>query len=111
MAKEAVKIHEGDVIDYEATGAIANGDVVVFDANVGVAYDDAVLGDTIAVAMKGVFMIPANTTDVIAVGNVLYFHPTNREVTIVSAGAIACGTAVTAKAGATAGSVYVRLNG
>ena len=110
MAKEAVKIQEGGVIDYTAGATIANGDVIPFAAGrIGVALDDAVSGDTISVAIEGVFEITAATADEIAVGAEVYFDATNRVLTTTSTDNTLAGMATTAKAAAAAGSVYVKI--
>lgn len=110
MAKEAVKIQEGGVIDYTAAGTLANGDVIPFTAGrVGVALDDAVSGDTISVALEGVYEITATTADAIVVGAAVYFDATARTVTTTATSNTLAGMATTAKAGATAGSVYVKI--
>lgn len=109
MAKEAVKVIEGAVIPYTAAAAIANGDVVAFTSHIGVAYGDAAIGDSISVAIEGVFEITAATADTVAVGDDLYFDTTGRNLTTVSTSMIPAGMAVTAKAGAAAGTVQVKL--
>ncbi len=111
MAKEAVKIQEGGVIDYTAAATIANGDVIPFADSCGVALDDAVSGDAISVALEGVWEITANTANTIAVGAILYFDAVDRDVTTDEDTGTnkRAGIATTAKAGATAGSVYVKI--
>lgn len=109
MAKEAVKIQEGGVIDYTAGATIANGDVVPLTDRVGVALDDAVSGETISLALEGVFEVSATTADTFAVGTVAYFDAATRKVTTVVTANTAAGIAVTAKAGATAGVVNVKI--
>ena len=109
MAKEAVKIQEGGVIDYTAGGTIANGDVVPLTDRVGVALDDAVSGDTISLALEGVFEITATTANTFAIGTVVYFDASARSVTTVSTSNTPAGIAVTAKAGSAAGTVNVKI--
>lgn len=109
MSKEATKVQEGGVIDYTASGTISNGDVVPLTTMVGVALDDAVSGDTISLAIAGVFKIDAATADTVAVGDALYFDASNRVVTKTSTSNTPAGTAVTAKAGSTAGTVNVKI--
>ncbi len=110
MAKEAIKVQVGETINYEATATIANGDVIPFAANrIGVARDDAITGEIIAVALTGVWTIAATTADAVAVGDVLYFDATAREVTTTAASNMVAGMAITAKAGATAGTVDVLI--
>ncbi len=110
MSKQATKIQEGGVIDYTAGATIANGDVVVFAyPSVGVALDDAVSGDVISVAIEGVFEMTAKTADTVAVGALLYWDDSANELTTTSTSNTAAGMAITAKAGATAGSVYFKI--
>lgn len=109
MAKEAVKIQEGGVIDYTAGGTIANGDVVPLTDRVGVALDDAVSGDVISLALEGVFEITGATADTFAIGTVVYFDATARNVTTVATANTPAGIATTAKAGAVAGTVNVKI--
>ena len=110
MAKEATKIQEGAVVDYTATGTIANGDVIPLVDRVGVALGDAVVGDGISLELEGVFEIGATTADVIAFGAVVYFDAATRLVTTVSTGNVKAGIATTAKAATVAGSVYVKID-
>ena len=109
MAKEAVKIQEGGVIDYTAVATIANGDVVPFTDRVGVALDDAVSGDVISLALEGVFEMTGTTADTFAIGTVVYFDAATRAVTTVSTSNTPAGIATTAKAGAAAGVVNVKI--
>ena len=111
MAKEAVKIQEGGVIDYIAGATIANGDVVPLTDRVGVALDDAVSGDVISLALEGVYEITGNTANTFAIGTVVYFDAVDRNVTTdADTGTnIAAGIAVTALAGAVAGVVNVKI--
>lgn len=118
MAKEATKIQAGAVVDYTATGTIANGDVIPLVDRVGVALGDAVVGDSISLELEGVFEITAATADTIAFGDVLYFDGTNREVTIktdtvgdgTGTAYVKAGIATTSKAATVAGSVYVKID-
>lgn len=109
MAKEAVKIQEGGVIDYTAGGTIANGDVVPLTDRIGVALDDAVSGDIISIALEGVFEITGKTADTFAAGTVVYFDATAREITTTDTSNTPAGIAVTAKAGSSAGTVNVKI--
>jgi len=110
MAKEATKIQEGEVVDYIATGTIANGDVIPLVDRVGVALNNAVAGDSISLELEGVFEIGATTADTIAFGAVVYFDATTRLVTTTATGNVKAGIATTAKAGAVAGTVYVKID-
>jgi len=109
MPKEATKIQQGAMVDYTATATIANGDVVPLADSIGIALDDAVSGDVISLELEGVFEITATTLDAIAFGVVLYFDTTARTVTTTATANTLAGRAMSAKAGATAGSVYVKI--
>ncbi len=108
MAKEALKIQEGGVIDYTAAATIANGDVIPLADRVGVALDDAVIGDVISLALEGVFEITGKTADAFSTGTVVFFDDSAREITVTDTGNPA-GIAITAKAGAAAGVVNVKI--
>ena len=112
MAKEATLIQEGRVIDYTATADIVVGQVIPLVTICGVALTDIANGDAGAVALEGVYEVTATTADAIAVGTLLYWDDTANAATIDSAiGAnIAMGRAVTIKAAATAGTVWVKIN-
>ena len=110
MAKEAVKIQKGEVVDYTATSTIANGDVVPLTDRVGIALGDAVSGDVISLELDGVFEIGATTADAIAFGDVVYFDATTRLVTTDNTKGVKAGIATTAKAATAAGSVYVKID-
>ena len=109
MAKEATKIQEGEVVDYIAGATIANGDVIPLVDRVGIALNDAVSGDTISLDLEGVYEIGALTADAIVFGAKVWFDATARTVTTTASTHVLAGIAVSAKAGATAGSVYVKI--
>lgn len=118
MAKEAVRIQDGEVVDYIATGTVANGDIIPLTDRIGIALGDAVPGDTISLQLDGVFEITAATADAIAFGDVLYFDDTNRVVTIKSdsngdgtgTAFVKAGIATSAKVANVAGTVYVKID-
>lgn len=110
MAKEALKIQDGDVVDYTATTTIANGDIIPLTDRVGVALSDAVLGDNISLDLEGVYEMGATVADAIAFGAVVYFDATTRLVTTVATGNVKAGIATTAKAAKVAGYVYVKID-
>ncbi len=118
MAKEAVRIQDGEIVDYTATGAVANGDVIPLTDRVGVALGDAVAGEVVSLQLDGVFEITAATADAIAFGDVLYFDDTNRVVTTKSDSNgdgtgtpfVKAGIATSAKAANVAGTVYVKID-
>lgn len=111
MAKEAIEVQEGDVIDYTLSAAVAVGAVIPLGtAMVGVAVTAGEIGEMIALDIEKVYEVNAATADVIAVGDEVYFDATNRVITTVSVGMVRAGRAVSAKAAATAGTVNVKIN-
>lgn len=111
MPKEAIEVQEGDVIDYTCPGAIDVGDVVPLGTGmIGIAKTSGLVGEVIALDIERVFEINATTADVIAVGDVVYFDATNRVITTTATSNARAGRAVSAKAAATAGTVFVKIN-
>ena len=109
--KEAILYQEGAVIDYTLTGAVDVGDVVPLGTGmIGIASTSGLAGEVVALELEKVWQINAATADVIAIGDKLYFDDANREVTTVSTSNASAGRAVSSKAAATAGAVYVKLN-
>lgn len=109
--KEAILYQEGEVIDYTLTGAVDVGDVIPLGTDmVSIASVSGLTGEVIALEIAKVWQITAATADVIAVGDLLYFDAANRVLTTVSAGMVRAGRAISAKAAATAGTVYIKLN-
>jgi predicted RecA/RadA family phage recombinase len=66
-------VARGDVLNYIAAGAITSGQVVVMGHTLGVALKSGVSGDTIPVAIEGVFELPKVAAAVFAVGEKLIF--------------------------------------
>lgn len=118
MAKEAVKIQEGEVVDYTATATIANGDVIPLVDRVGVALNDAITGDVISLELSGVFEMTADTADVISFGALVYFDHLTRVVTTrtdtigdgTGVALVKAGIATSAKAATVAGTVLVKID-
>lgn len=64
-------VQDGKVIDFTAAGTITSGQVVPLQHAVGIALGDAVSGETVAVAIEGVFTVPKVSAAVIAAGESL----------------------------------------
>ena len=117
MAKEAVRVQDGNVVEYKASGVVAVGDVVVLGDRVGVSCGDAVEGELISLDLHGVFNIEAATADAIEFGDVLYFDDTNRVVTLQSDSVgdgtgdpfVKAGVAISEKVADAAGSVLIKI--
>lgn len=111
MVKEATELQEGDVIDYTLTGAVDVGDVVPLGTGmIGIAKTSGLAGEIIALDIERVFEINATTADAIAVGDIVYFDATARTITTTATANTRAGRSVSAKAAATAGTVYVKIN-
>lgn len=111
MGKEAVEFQDGTVIDYTLSGEVSVGDVIPLGDNmVGIAVVSGLSGEQITLELEKVWKINATTADAIAVGNVVYFNATTREITTTATGNCRAGKAISAKAAATAGFVYVKIN-
>lgn len=111
MAKEAIEIQKGDVIDYTLTGAVDVGDVVPLGTGmIGVALNSGLSGEIIGLEIEDVYEINATTADAIAIGDVVYFNVTTRAITKTATDNVRAGRALSAKAAATAGTVFVKIN-
>lgn len=110
MAKTAVRVQEGDIIDVVATADINGGDPVDFGTRVGIASTGALTGETFALQLEGVFQFTAVTADTIALGDKIYLdNVSGTDATTTSTSNQIIGYAVTEKAGAVAGTVNVKL--
>ena len=109
-------IQKGDVIDYTPSSAVESGEVVVIGSLVGVAKTDIAASAEGAVAIEGVYEIPAATA-AITLGAAVYWDADGNPVggtagsgaaTATSTDNTKMGYAVEAKASA-AGTVKVKL--
>lgn len=66
-------VARGDIVNYIAAGTITSGQVVVMGHTLGVALKSGVSGDTIPVAIEGVFELPKVSAAVFVVGEKLIF--------------------------------------
>jgi predicted RecA/RadA family phage recombinase len=103
-------IQKGDVITIVAAAAIESGDAVVVGAKVGVAVADAGIGESVAVALEGVYELPKKAADTIDQGQAVYWDADPGEITETSTDHILAGYAWVA-AGAATTTVQVRLVG
>lgn len=105
-------VQAGDNITVTAAAAATSGQGVLVGNLFGIAAGDAAIGEALDLVTVGVFAMPKVSTDVLAVGDAVYWDDTAKLVTADDAsGANAeIGLAVTA-AGNPSGSVNVRLNG
>ena len=74
-------VQDGKVLDYTAGADIASGDLVVMGEVVGVALADIADTETGSVAVECVFDLTCLGTDVIAIGDVVYWDAGNSRIT------------------------------
>lgn len=105
-------VQPGDSITLTAAAAASSGDGVLVNSLFGIASGDAVIGESLVLTTKGVFTMPKVSTDVMAVGTVLYWDDSASLVTTDdNTGANPrVGLAVTAAVNPS-GTVNVRLDG
>jgi predicted RecA/RadA family phage recombinase len=114
--KEATLYKDGAKVDFTITGATNVGDVVPLGTSmIGIASTSGLTGEEIALDVKGIYEINAATADTVAVGDVVYFDHVNRVITTATDDGVGtnyarAGVAVSAKAGAVAGIVLVRID-
>lgn len=108
MAKNYIQ--PGDILDLTVTGsAVTSGSVLVIGTRIGIALKDGAVGETIAVAVKGVYNLPKLATDVVAQGALLYWDNTNKRLTTTASGNSLAGYAANA-AGNGVATVNLALN-
>lgn len=105
-------VQKGENITVTATEAVTSGQPVLFGSLFGIAAGAAAIGDDLDLVTVGVFDMPKVATDVVAVGDLIYFSTITGLVTSDGGGdgVLKIGVAVTAAANPS-GSVNVRLNG
>jgi len=110
MAKTAVKVQLGDVVNIVADADYNVGDPIDFGVRVGIASADVVSGGDVALQIEGVFQFTAVTANTIALGDKIYLDNVGGiEATTTLTDNQIIGYAVTEKAGAVAGTVNVKL--
>ena len=110
MAKIAVKVQTGNVVNIVADADYSVGDPIAFGARVGIASTDVVSGGDVALQIEEVFQFTATEADTIALGDKLYLDNVGGVLaTTVSTSNKTIGYAVTEKAGAVAGTVNIKL--
>lgn len=105
-------VQPGDSITFTAAAATSSGDGVLVNSLFGIASGDAAIGEKLVLTTKGVFTMPKVSTDVMAVGAVVFWDDSAGLVTTDDdTGANPrIGLAVTV-AGNPSGTVNVRLDG
>ncbi|MBL8231029.1 MAG: DUF2190 family protein [Bryobacterales bacterium] len=74
-------VQRGDTITVTAGGSITSGQLVVSGSLIGVAASSVSSGEEVAIDTVGVFTLPKVTSDVIAVGDKLYWDSGQSKLT------------------------------
>ncbi|ANL47952.1 hypothetical protein AMC87_CH03299 [Rhizobium phaseoli] len=103
-------VQKGENLTFPAPYAVSSGDGVLKGSIFGVAAGDAESGAEVDVVTVGVFTLPKVSTDVMAVGEPIYWDNTAKLVTTTATGNTKIGVSV-ATAVNPSGTTDVRLNG
>lgn len=110
MARKFKMTQAGKSINVTLDAELSAGDILVSNGMALVAVTDGAVGETIAMDTEGVFEVTAKTADAFGVGTKAYWDSTSEEVTITATDNDLIGRATTVKAGATAGTVEIKIN-
>lgn len=91
-------VQSGDTLTLAAPYDVASGAGLLVGAIFAVAQTSAVSGAEVEAKRKGVFTLPALSTDTASVGAKLYWDNTNKRLTTTSSGNTLVGAATAAKA-------------
>jgi len=110
VQKQAIEKYDGRVIPYTCTKEVKVGDVIPLGVSmIGIAVNSGLVGEEISVELEKVWTIKAKTSEVISIGDVVYWDDTEKEITKEATDNIYAGRAMSSKA-AVAGTVEVKLN-
>ena len=110
VIKKAIEKYEGKVIPFYLLDERVVGDVVPVGVSmVGIAVNSGLAGEKISLEIEKVWTIKAKDSEAIAVGDVVYWDDTAKEMTKVATDNTYAGRAMSAK-GATAGTIDVKIN-
>lgn len=102
-------VKEGNILQFAHTSAVTAGQALKIGAFLGVALGSYGANVTGAYAVKGVYNVTKLSTDVVAVGALLYWDNTNSRLTTTATGNISAGRAFSA-AGNPSATVDIDLN-
>lgn len=94
----ASKINSGDYIDYTPGSAVSAGDVVVLSEVVGIADADIPANELGALSLEGNYEVACLGTDVVSIGDKLYWDAGAGEATLTASTHKVIGYATTASA-------------
>lgn len=100
----------GETLSFVALAAIASGAGLLVGAVFGVTTNAAAAGETVHIKRRGIYTLPALSTDVITAGAKLYWDNTNARLTTTATSNTLVGAATAAKASGVA-TVTVLLDG
>jgi predicted RecA/RadA family phage recombinase len=105
-------VQPGNTITLTAPYAVTSGDGLLVGSIFGVAAGDAANGETLEVALTGVFDLKKVASQAWSAGDKVYWDNTNKEATRTASGNTAIGVAVEAVGGGASDTIgRVRLNG
>ena len=103
------KLFDGNVLLMVALTDTLVRDVVEFSGSVGIAQVAGLTGENISVDVVGVYEFPVANADAVAVGDIMYWDTSASEATTVSTDNTLIGEAWAVKAGASDGSVGIKI--
>jgi predicted RecA/RadA family phage recombinase len=110
IIKKAVEFQEGSVLDFTCTADVIVGDIVPLGVSmIGIALKSGLVGEEITLELEKVWTIKAKDTEAFAIGDVVYWDDTAKELTKVDTDNIYAGRALSAKS-TSAGTINVKIN-
>jgi predicted RecA/RadA family phage recombinase len=110
IAKKAVEKYDGKVIPFYLLDDRVVGDVVPVGVSmVGIAVNSGLTGEKISLELEKTWTIKAKDSEAIAIGDVVYWDDTAKEMTKVDTDNIYAGRALSSK-GTSAGTIDVKIN-
>lgn len=110
IVKKAVEFQEGKVIEFTCTSDVVVGDVIPLGVSmVGIAINSGLTGEIITLELEKVWTIKVKDSEAIAIGDVVYWDDTAKELTKTDTANIYAGRALSSK-GTSAGTINVKIN-
>ncbi|MFY9085366.1 DUF2190 family protein [Aliarcobacter cryaerophilus] len=110
VQKQAIEKYDGKVVPYTCTRDVTVGDVIPLGVSmVGIAVNSGLVGEEISIELEKVWTIKAKTSEVISIGDVLYWDDEEKELTKEATDNVYAGRATNSKT-AVAGTVDIKLN-
>jgi predicted RecA/RadA family phage recombinase len=110
IVKKAVEFQEGRVIEFTCTSDVVVGDIIPVGVSmVGIAVKSGLIGEVITLELEKVWTIKAKDSEAIAIGYVVYWDDTAKELTKTATDNIYAGRALSSKS-TSAGTINVKIN-